>query len=93
MDELQAWAWARWRAEADRLQAEGATLSALVERTTAGLTLRAADGLCRRTQARRARGAGRCAARARHPHRDDLWRQPGRGLAMGARLGLSEETK
>jgi Cu+-exporting ATPase len=76
----------RLRAEADRLQAEGATLSALVERTTAGLTLRAlmafADepkpGAREALDALRARGI-----RIVMISGDNR----GAALAMGARLG------
>ncbi len=89
MDELQVGLGAL-RDEADRLQAEGATLSALVERTTAGLTLRAlmafADepkpGAREALDALRARGI-----RIVMISGDNR----GAALAMGARLGLSEE--
>ncbi len=89
MDELQVGLGAL-RAEADRLQAGGATMSALVERTTAGLTLRAlmafADepkpGAREALDALRERGI-----RIMMISGDNR----GAALAMGARLGLSEE--
>jgi Cu+-exporting ATPase len=89
MDELQVGLGAL-RAEADRLQAGGATMSALVERTTAGLTMRAlmafADepkpGAREALDALRERGI-----RIMMISGDNR----GAALAMGARLGLSEE--
>jgi Cu+-exporting ATPase len=89
MDELQVGLGAL-RDEADRLQAGGATMSALVERTTSGLTLRAlmafADepkpGAREALDALRERGI-----RIMMISGDNR----GAALAMGARLGLSEE--
>jgi Cu+-exporting ATPase len=70
-------------ARAAELQQQGATVSAMAERTTAGLTLARTDGVWRRAQARGSGGAG-CAACARHQAGDDLRRQPGRGRGHGA---------
>ena len=89
MDELQVGLGAL-RDEANRLQAGGATISALVERTTAGLTLRALMAFADepKTGAREAldllRGRGIRIMMISGDNR-------GAALAMGARLGLSEE--
>jgi len=72
-------------ARADALQREGATVSAVALRTAQGLVA-SPDGLWRRTQARRARGAG-TAQGAGHSHGDDFGRQPRRGGSHGAALG------
>ncbi len=89
MDELHVGLGAL-RTEADRLQAEGATLSALVERTTAGLTLRALMAFADEPKA----GAREALAvlRARGI-RVVMISGDNRGaaLAMGARLGLSAD--
>jgi Cu+-exporting ATPase len=89
LDELQVGLGAL-RAEADRLQTEGATLSAMVERTTTGLTLRAlmafADepkpGAREALAVLRARGI-----RVAMISGDNR----GAALAMGARLGLAAD--
>ncbi|MBK8072461.1 MAG: copper-translocating P-type ATPase [Ramlibacter sp.] len=89
LDELQVGLGAL-SAEADRLQAEGATLSALVERTTAGLALRALMAFADEPKA----GAREALAvlRARGI-RVVMISGDNRGaaLAMGARLGLSAD--
>jgi Cu+-exporting ATPase len=89
LDELQVGLGAL-SAEADRLQAEGATLSALVERTSAGLTLRALMAFADEPKA----GAREALAvlRARGI-RVVMISGDNRGaaLAMGARLGLSAD--
>jgi Cu+-exporting ATPase len=89
MDELQVGLGAL-RDEANRLQSGGATISALVERTTAGLTLRALMAFADEPKpgAREAlaalRGRGIRIVMISGDNR-------GAALAMGARLGLSEE--
>ncbi|MBX3659785.1 MAG: copper-translocating P-type ATPase [Ramlibacter sp.] len=78
------------RAEADRLQSAGATLSALVERTTAGLTLRAVMAFADepKTGAREALAALRARGlRVRMISGDNR----GAALAMGERLGLAAD--
>ncbi|MFO1244694.1 MAG: heavy metal translocating P-type ATPase [Ramlibacter sp.] len=89
LDELQVGLGAL-RAEADRLQAEGATLSALVERTTAGLTLRALMAFADEPKA----GAREALALLRaRGIRIVMISGDNRGaaLAMGARLGLAAD--
>jgi Cu+-exporting ATPase len=89
LDELQVGLGAL-RAEADRLQAEGATLSALVERTTAGLTLRALMAFADEPKA----GAREALALLRaRGIRVVMISGDNRGaaLAMGARLGLAAD--
>ncbi len=89
MDELQVGLGAL-RDEANRLQAGGATLSALVERTTAGLTLRALMAFADEPKP----GAREALAALRERGiRIVMISGDNRGaaLAMGARLGLSEE--
>jgi Cu+-exporting ATPase len=92
-------------ARATELQQQGATVSVMAERMTAGLSAAgpsqganappgsvealccaSADGLRRRTQARRAGGIGRVAG-AWHQAGDDFRRQPGRGRGHGASAG------
>ncbi len=78
------------QAEADRLQAEGATLSALVERTTAGLTLR---GLMAFADEPKAGAREALAVLRARGIRVVMISGDNRGaaLAMGARLGLGAE--
>ncbi|MBX3585357.1 MAG: copper-translocating P-type ATPase [Ramlibacter sp.] len=87
MDELQV-GLGGLRDQADRLQAEGATLSALVERTTGGLTLRALMGFADEPKpgAREALAALRARGIRIVMISGD---NRGAALAMGARLGLA----
>ena len=77
-------------AHVQRLQGEGATVSAMVERTTQGLDAGGADGVCRRAEAGCARSPRR-AAPARSAGGDDLGRQPRRCAGDGAPAGPGRE--
>ena len=70
-------------ARATELQQQGATVSAMAERTTPGLTLRALMAFGDEPKPGAQAGAGR-AARARHQAGDDFRRQPGRSRSHGA---------